>query len=125
MSEPIDPTAIPPTPPAARSWSESLIFMALGNALRRRMLEAIIRRREGFSIQQMAAEVGEKRSITGKHLALLRQTEIVVLDTAHADGREQFHILNPVLRPPDGAPLVFDFGFLVLRFAGTMTPAVA
>jgi hypothetical protein len=81
------------------------------------MLEAIIRRREGFSIEEMAAHVGEKRSVTGKHLAMLRGTEIVVLDDSHADGREQFHILNPALRPPEGAPLVFDFGFMVLRFA--------
>ena len=98
-----------------RGWSEATIFYALGNQHRRAMFYHIVREVEGLTIEQMAARVRRKRSVTGKHLEILRRTEMVVVERR---GQAAVHRLHPVLRAQPDAPARLDFGFMTLQIPG-------
>ena len=108
-----------PTPEAAPvsrpAFSLSSILSALGNPARLAMLTEIAKTPEGLTVAQIAARVHGKRSVTGKHLVILRRCEIVALRKDVADAREAVHILHPALLPPPGTPLVLEMGALTLR----------
>lgn len=105
--------AVPGVPGPRHGWSEVLLFYALGNQHRRRMFYLIVREPAGFTIKQMAAQVREKRSVTGKHLEILARTDAVVVMKR---GRDSVHMLHPSLRAQLAAvPGWLDFGFMKLR----------
>ena len=104
------------TPPiAAPSWSLIRILRALGNQDRLSMFTIIAQAPKGLSVAQVATRFGGKRSVVGKHLAILRSAEIVTLRTETGDDRAVVHILHPALRPPEGAPLVLEMGDIAIR----------
>ncbi len=83
--------------------------------MRRQMFLAIARAPAGLSIVQVAARLHRKPSATGKQLRLLRNGGFVVEQAVVGDGKAFVHVLHPALRPPDGEPLVLDFGFMQWR----------
>lgn len=115
-SDPSLPSAAAPVvPPAVPHWSPDSIFNALGTQLRRQMFLAIARAPAGLSIVQVAARLRRKPSATGKQLRLLRRGGFVVEQPVAGDGKAFVHVLHPALRPPQGEPLVLDFGFMQWR----------
>ena len=89
-----------------------MIMDALGNQHRRRMFYLIVQEPAGLTIEQMAARVRRKRSITGKHLEKLSRADIVAVNHS---GRTAVHTLHPALRAQPGAPHRLDFGFMTLQ----------
>ena len=53
-----------------------------------------------------------KRSITGKHIAILRAARLIGEVTS---GREALQQIHPDLLAQPGAPMVFDTGWMVIR----------
>jgi DNA-binding transcriptional ArsR family regulator len=114
--QPVVPETTPdPAPVAAPDWSLITILRALGNQDRLAMLRHIANAPEGLNVAQIAAKMRLKRNVTGKHLNMLRSTQIVVLDDEADDGRAAVHVLNPALRPAPDAPLVLEMGQITLR----------
>jgi len=108
---PVSEEGGPPVPGVSR-WSEARVFVALGNHLRRRMLFHIVRAPQGYTVQQMAGRVRRKRSITGKHLAVLHAAGLTAVDRS---GRTARYALHAGLRAQPGHGEVLDLGFLTLR----------
>ena len=108
-----------PTPEAAPistpAFSLPAMLRALGNPARLAMFTEIANTPEGLTVDQIAKRLRRRRSMTGRHLVLLRDCGLVVLRKDVKDGREAVHILHPALRPPPGAPLVLEMGALTLR----------
>jgi DNA-binding transcriptional ArsR family regulator len=103
---------IPPPRVATALWKERLVYEAMGNGLRRRIFYLLARTPAGLSIEQVAGRVRRKRSITGKHLVILREAGLVAEATA---GRESVQRVAPALLAQPGAPEMFDTGWMVIR----------
>lgn len=105
------PRAAAPTP-ATAFWKEARVYDAMSNALRRRMFYLLSRNPAGLTIEGVASRVRRKRSITSKHLAILRHAGLVTESTA---GRQNLQHIAPSLALQPGAPHVYDTGWLVIR----------
>ncbi len=104
--------ALPPPRAASALWKEHRVYDAMGNALRRRIFYLLARTPGGLSIEQVAGRVRRKRSITGKHLAILRAAGLVAESSA---GRDKLHRIAPGLASQPGAPQFYDTGWMVIR----------
>jgi hypothetical protein len=104
-----------PVPVAAPDWSLITILKVLGNQDRLAMLQHIAEAPDGLNVAEIAAKMRLKRNVTGKHLNLLRRTQIIILSEDAPDGRASVHVLHPVLRPAPGAALVLEMGQITLR----------
>ncbi len=69
-----------------------LVFRALADATRRRLLDEL-RARQGQTLTELCAGAGMTRQAVTKHLALLEAANLVVMQK---QGREKLHYLNPV-----------------------------
>lgn len=69
-----------------------LVFRALADASRRRLLDRLFER-NGQTLNALAAGLPMSRQAVAKHLALLEQANLV---SVHWRGREKLHFLNPV-----------------------------
>ncbi len=86
-------TAKRPTPPFEDPSADDLVFKALADASRRRLLD-LLRQRDGRSLGELAeAFPAMTRFGVMKHLAVLTGAGLV---TARRHGREKLHYLNPV-----------------------------
>lgn len=76
--------------------TEDLVFKALADPTRRRLLDTLFVR-DGRSLGELEAVVTEQAEMTryavAKHLRLLEQAGLV---TIRKQGRERLHYLNPV-----------------------------
>lgn len=77
-------------------FDDDLVFKALADPVRRRLLDALFQR-DGRSLGELEAVVTAHVEMTrfgvAKHLKLLEQANLVV---ARKQGREKLHHLNPV-----------------------------
>ena len=109
-------TIFPKTGPAAGSpWDEDLIYAALGDPVRRRLLLALARGgpQIGANLQ---IGLHHRLSATLKHLAAMRRSGLVLMQENPRDGRKCLYALAPavpVMKTETGA--VLDFGFLTIR----------
>jgi DNA-binding transcriptional ArsR family regulator len=72
---------------------EDLVFKALADPTRRRLLDTLYER-DGMALGELEAEVPElTRFGVMKHLAVLEQAGLVV---SRKQGRHKYHYLNPV-----------------------------
>jgi DNA-binding transcriptional ArsR family regulator len=86
----IEPTAIRP---AAAPDAGSLVFKALADEGRRRLLDALFVR-DGRTLGGLCGELPAlSRFGVMKHVAVLEQAGLVV---SHREGRTKLHYLNPV-----------------------------
>ena len=68
------------------------MFKALADASRRELLDRL-RRENGQTLGQLCAKLDMTRQAVTKHLALLKEADLVVVLWR---GREKLHYLNPV-----------------------------
>ena len=72
--------------------STDIVFKALADSTRRRMLDRL-RARNGQTLSEMCAGSQMTRQAVTKHLAILEAANLVVTERR---GREKLHFLNPV-----------------------------
>ena len=71
---------------------DDLVFGALADAVRRRLLDRLFAR-NGQTLGGLCARMGMTRQAVSKHLAVLERANLVA---THWRGREKLHYLNPV-----------------------------
>lgn len=68
------------------------VFRALADPSRRHLLD-VLYKRDGRTLTELSAELDMTRFGTMKHLRILEAAGLI---TAHREGREKLHFLNPV-----------------------------
>ena len=108
MSDPI------PSPPAPR-WDADLIFPALSDSTRRRMLVSLAAR-PLQAATELRGVTGKRLDATLKHLIALRAAKLVLAEDDPRDGRRMVYRLSPdvTVRRTETA-LELDFGCAVVR----------
>ena len=71
---------------------EDLVFRALADVSRRRLLDLLFER-NGRTLGDLCAPMKMTRQAVSKHLAILERANLVAV---HWRGREKLHYLNPV-----------------------------
>ena len=71
---------------------EDLVFRALADGGRRRLLDLLFER-NGRTLGELCAPMKTTRQAVSKHLAILERANLVAV---HWRGREKLHYLNPV-----------------------------
>ncbi|HUZ06932.1 MAG TPA: hypothetical protein VMV89_05525 [Candidatus Paceibacterota bacterium] len=100
----------------ASTWNEDLIFEALADHARRRMLVALAAGGPRTA-EDLQPVTGKRRDATLKHLVWLRKAGLVMQQENKRDGRKYLYALAPNLsltRTDKGGTL--DFGFLAVRW---------
>ena len=69
-----------------------LVFRALGDASRRRLLDRL-RKKNGQTLGELCEGLAMSRQAVTKHLGILEQANLVV---TQKQGRNKLHFLNPV-----------------------------
>jgi hypothetical protein len=112
MADNVQTATATPNPP---SWNEDLIFNALSDPGRRKLLLALARGGPQPA-SQLKLGAGRKLDNTLKHLAAMRSVGLVTMTPDPADGRRSLYALAPTV------PLIttecsraIDFGFCLLR----------
>lgn len=113
MSEPILPL-----PAAAQSprWNADLVFAALGDPVRRRILQ-VLADGKPRTATDLKGSARRRLDATLKHLVALRAGGLVVTQANPVDGRRQLYTLSPhvtVMRNAAGG-IEMDFGLCVVR----------
>lgn len=72
--------------------SDELVFRALADASRRRLLDSL-HRQNGQSLGSLCAGLDMTRQAVAKHLGILEEANLVV---SRKSGREKLHFINPV-----------------------------
>jgi DNA-binding transcriptional ArsR family regulator len=106
-----DPTPIPPAP----RWNADLVFAALGDPSRRRLMVSLAGRPLQTATDLRGA-TGKRLDATLKHLVALRAAKLVVAEENPRDGRRMVYRLSPdvTVRRTETA-LELDFGCGVVR----------
>lgn len=111
-----DPAQAPPPPPQAPRWDADLVFAALGDPTRRRILQALA---DGRPRTATELKGSANRTLDGtlKHLVALRAGGLVRTQENPADGRRQHYVLSPDVKTTQTAPgrWEMDFGLCVVR----------
>ena len=106
----------PPTPPPdATGPNPDFIFAALGDPVRRRILQALADGQPRVA-KDLASGVARRISATIKHLAVLRGAGLIVARENPQDGHRQHYVLGAgitVTRTERG--LEMDFGCCLVR----------
>src|SRR5689334_17539065 len=71
---------------------DDLVFRALADPARRRMLDRL-NQRNGLTLWELSDGMGIARQSVSKHLAILEAANLV---STRRRGREKLHFLNPV-----------------------------
>lgn len=107
------PTPAPVMPVAV--WSEDLIFSALADPVRRKLLFALARGGPQPA-SKLKAVAGRRLDATLKQLVTLRAAGLLVTTPDPQDGRRMLYALAPsVPVAKTEAGVVIDFGFCRLR----------
>jgi len=72
--------------------SDDLVFRALADASRRRLLDRL-HRRNGQTLGDLCEGLAMTRQAVAKHLAILKEANLV---SWKRQGREKVHFINPV-----------------------------
>ena len=72
--------------------SDDLVFRALADASRRKLLDAL-HRANGQTLGELCEGLRMTRQAVAKHLAILKKANLV---SWKREGRERFHFINPV-----------------------------
>ena len=101
----------PPTAPAnATGPNPDFIFGALGDPVRRRILQALAGGTPRTA-SQLASIVARRISATLKHLVVLRDAGLITINPNPADGHRNEYLLSagiPVTRTEKGLEMDFD-----------------
>ncbi len=108
-----------PTPPAGyptSAWEADLIFAALGDPVRRRILLVLA---DGKARTASELKISAKRRLdaTLKHLVALRESQLVVTQENPVDGRRLLYSLAPAAKVTknESGGIEIDFGPCVVR----------
>ncbi len=101
----------PPTPaPGATGPNPDVIFAALGDPVRRRILQALADRKPRTA-GELGGLVTRRISATLKHLNVLRDAGLIVAQRNPQDGLRQHYVLAaniPVTKTERGTEMDFD-----------------
>ena len=106
-----------PAPAAeAPGWDADLVFAALGDPVRRRILQVLADGKPRTATQLKGA-ANRRLDATLKHLVVLRKSGLVVAQDNPADGRRQLYTLTPMVKvtPTPAGGRELDFGPCVVR----------
>ena len=112
------PKLKPPSPGSAGSSDpdQNLIYAALGDPVRRRLLQ-ILSDGTPRTVKQLAPSVARTPDCTLKHLTALRDATLVLTQPNPADSRRQLYLLPPTVKvtKTENGMREMDFGCCVMR----------
>jgi predicted transcriptional regulator len=112
------PKLKPPPPGSAGSSGpdQNLIYAALGDPVRRRILQ-ILADGTPRTVKGLAPSVARTPDCTLKHLTALRDATLVLTQPNPADSRRQLYLLPPTVKvtKTETGMREIDFGCVVMR----------
>jgi DNA-binding transcriptional ArsR family regulator len=111
-----EPQQTPPAANPARAWDADLLFAALGDPVRRRIL-LVLADGKARTATELKGSANRKLDATLKHMVALRAGGLVVTQENPVDGRRLLYSLAPgvQVRQTEAGGREIDFGPCVVR----------